>query len=217
MELLDVTFDEEAILLTPSDYDTALDNICTHADEEVIEIKYKNDSIPRLHKIEVGDWIDLCASEDVFIKKGENELIDLGIAMKLPKGYEAYILPRSSTFNKYGCIIVNSMGVIDESYYGDNDFWKANFYCLTPNSDSIVVYIDTDPRWLISLSQSKFGMWIIKHFFKKQYEERRYSIIKAGERICQFRIMPHMPTINFVEVSKLCDTNRGGFGSTGDK
>ena len=88
-----------------------------------IRIKYLNDSINRLEKIEKGDWIDLRSAEDVELKKGENKLIHLGVAMELPKGYEAHIVPRSSTFKKWGIIQTNHMGVIDESYKGDSDWW----------------------------------------------------------------------------------------------
>ena len=81
-----------------------------------------NDLIPK--KIEGGDWIDLRAAESVDLSQGEFKLISLGISMKLPDGYEAHILPRSSTFMKWGIIQANSMGVIDNSYSGDNDIWK---------------------------------------------------------------------------------------------
>ena len=88
-----------------------------------IRIKYLNDSINRLEKIEKGDWIDLRSAEDVELKKGENKLIHLGVAMELPKGYEAHIVPRSSTFKKWGIIQTNHMGIIDETYKGDGDWW----------------------------------------------------------------------------------------------
>lgn len=93
-----------------------------------IRIKYLNDSINRLEKIEKGDWIDLRSAEDVELKKGENKLIHLGVAMELPKGYEAHIVPRSSTFKKWGIIQTNHMGVIDESYKGDGDWWFMSVY-----------------------------------------------------------------------------------------
>jgi dUTP pyrophosphatase len=93
-----------------------------------IRIKYLNDSINRLEKIEKGDWIDLRSAEDVELKKGESKLIHLGVAMELPKGYEAHIVPRSSTFKKWGIIQTNHMGVIDESYKGDADWWFMSVY-----------------------------------------------------------------------------------------
>lgn len=88
-----------------------------------IKIKYLDDSIERIEKIEKGDWIDLRSAEDVELKQGDFKLIPLGVAMELPKGYEAHVVPRSSTFKKWGIIQTNHMGVIDESYCGDEDWW----------------------------------------------------------------------------------------------
>lgn len=93
-----------------------------------IKIKYLNDSIIHLEKIEKGDWIDLRSAEDVELKKGESKLIHLGVAMELPKGYEAHIVPRSSTFEKWGIIQTNHMGVIDNTYCGDGDWWFMSVY-----------------------------------------------------------------------------------------
>lgn len=76
----------------------------------------------------VGDWIDLRAAEDVTLLKGESKLIPLGVGMILPDGYEAHIVPRSSTFKTWGIIQTNHMGVIDNSYSGDNDQWKFPAY-----------------------------------------------------------------------------------------
>lgn len=95
-----------------------------------IEIKYFSDKIDKLEKITKGDWIDLRAAADMDLKAGEYALIPLGIGMKLPKGYEALVVPRSSTFKNFGIIQTNSMGVIDESYCGDNDEWKLPAYAL---------------------------------------------------------------------------------------
>ena len=89
-----------------------------------ITIKYFTDKIDKLDYIDgVSDWIDLRSAKDVTLKKGEFALIPLGVAMKLPDGYEAHVVPRSSTFKNFGIIQTNSMGVIDESYCGDNDQW----------------------------------------------------------------------------------------------
>ena len=90
---------------------------------ETIKIKYHNDIRP-LEKLDNGDWIDLRAAEDVNLEKGDFRLISLGVSMKLPEGYEAHIVPRSSTFKHWGIIQANHMGVIDNSYCGDNDIWK---------------------------------------------------------------------------------------------
>lgn len=89
-----------------------------------IKIKYFTDKIEKLTYIEgKSDWIDLRAADDVILKKGEFKLIPLGIAMELPKGYEAHVVPRSSTFKNFGIIQTNHQGVIDCSYCGDNDQW----------------------------------------------------------------------------------------------
>lgn len=88
-----------------------------------IKIKYLDKSIQHLEKIEKGDWIDLRSAETIELKQFEFKLIPLGVAMELPKGFEAHIVPRSSTFKTWGIIESNSMGIIDESYCGDNDFW----------------------------------------------------------------------------------------------
>lgn len=89
-----------------------------------IDIQYKDEMIPRLQKIEQGDWIDLTAAEDVVISPMTFKLIELGVAMKLPDDYEAHIVPRSSTFKNWHIIQTNHMGVIDNSYSGPNDWWK---------------------------------------------------------------------------------------------
>lgn len=92
-------------------------------DLQKIKIKYANQLLERIKKINIGDWIDLRCNEDIEMKAGEFKLIPLGVAMQLPNGYEAHVVPRSSTFRNYGIIQTNSMGVVDESYCGDNDFW----------------------------------------------------------------------------------------------
>ena len=87
-----------------------------------IEIKYENGVEP-IKAAHEGEWIDLRAAEDVEIKAGEFKKISLGVAMKLPAGIEAYILPRSSTFERWGIIMANGMGVIDNLYCGNDDIW----------------------------------------------------------------------------------------------
>jgi len=92
---------------------------------ETIRIRYVSDQIEKLTYIEnKSDWIDLRAAEDVVMKQGEFRLISLGVAMELPAGFEAHIVPRSSTFKNFGLIQANSMGIIDGSYCGDNDIWR---------------------------------------------------------------------------------------------
>ena len=97
---------------------------------EIIKIKYFNNEIDKISKIDKGDWIDLRAAETVNLNAGENKLIPLGIGMILPEGYEAHVVPRSSTYKNFGIIQTNHMGVIDESYCGDNDQWYFSAYAL---------------------------------------------------------------------------------------
>lgn len=88
-----------------------------------IKIRYLRDILP-VERIQQGDWIDLRCAEDTLLTCGEFKLIPLGVALELPKGYEAIVAPRSSTFGKYGVLLANSIGVIDESYCGDADEWR---------------------------------------------------------------------------------------------
>ena len=141
---------------------------------ETIKIKYHTDEIEKLRYIDgKSDWIDLRAAEDVELKAGEFKLISLGVSMELPKGYEAHIVPRSSTFKTWGILQTNSIGIIDESYCGDNDIWKMPVYAT------------------------------------------RDTTIHKNDRICQFRIEKHQPTIMFEEVDTLGNEDRSGFGSSG--
>ena len=80
--------------------------------------------------ISKGDWTDLRAAATVELKAGEFKLIPLGVAMQLPTGYEAHVAPRSSTFKNFGVIQTNSIGIIDNSYNGDNDQWFFPAFAL---------------------------------------------------------------------------------------
>lgn len=94
-----------------------------------ITIQYLDDTIPRLTYVGgKSDWIDLSAAETVTLKKGEFRLIHLGVAMKLPEGYEAHLAPRSSTFKNFKILQTNSVGVVDSSYCGKGDWWKMPVY-----------------------------------------------------------------------------------------
>ena len=105
-----------------------------------IKVKYLN-NVKRLSKLSIGDWIDVrCASEEgIVMKAGEFRLIPLGFAMELPEGYEAIIAPRSSTFKNYGIIQTNHIGVIDNSYCGNEDFWFYPAYALR---DTVIRFND---------------------------------------------------------------------------
>ncbi len=92
---------------------------------EELKIRYISKDIDKLTYVNgVSDWIDLRSAENVTLKQGEWRLIRLGIAVKLPDGYEAHIVPRSSTYKNFGIIQTNHMGVVDHSYCGDDDEWK---------------------------------------------------------------------------------------------
>ena len=94
-----------------------------------IYVKYFTEEIDKLEYIEgKSDWIDLRAAEDIELKAGEYKLIPLGVAIELPVGYEAHIVPRSSTFKNFGIIQTNHQGIIDETYCGDDDQWFMPVY-----------------------------------------------------------------------------------------
>lgn len=112
----------------------------------MIKIKYFSKDYPRLKKLRQGDWIDLRVdtilkhnSEEcnlprdlvttIEYKKGDILFLGLGVAMELPKDHEAYVVPRSSTFDNTGFLLTNGIGIIDNSYSGDGDEWKAMVYC----------------------------------------------------------------------------------------
>lgn len=139
-----------------------------------IKIKYFTEDIDKLRYVDgKSDWIDLRAAETIEMKKGEFKLIPLGVAMALPKGYEAHIVPRSSTFKNFGIIQTNHMGVVDESYCGPNDQWFFPALAM------------------------------------------RDTRISKNDRICQFRIMEHQPSIEFITNTLEDNIDRGGHGSTG--
>ena len=121
-----------------------------------IKIKYIKPQYGRalfeLSKISVGDWIDLYAAQDVKLKAGEYARIPLGVAMELPKGYEALIAPRSSMFAKHGIMLANSIGIIDESYKGDNDEWNFLAYAVR---DTIILRGDRICQFRIIKHQPK--------------------------------------------------------------
>lgn len=163
--------------------------------------------------IKVGDWVDLITAEDyrfqcphakmLHKKKNTDDtqpverfrdvvfnyaLLNLGVAMQLPKGYEAYIVPRSSTFKKFGLIQTNSEGIIDESFCGNDDIWRmpvlATRNIIIPKGTPIC-------QFRIQLSQ-KATMWQkLKWLFSSKIE--------------------------LVKVDNLSGENRGGFGTGSDK
>jgi len=139
-----------------------------------LKVKFENEVCQDFEFVgEKSDWIDLKAAQDYELNQFEYTLINLGFALQLPDGYEAHIVPRSSTFKNFGILQTNSMGIIDNSYCGDEDYWKLPVIAM------------------------------------------RDTVIKRGDRICQFRIMEKMSNIEVEIVKTLGNENRGGFGSTG--
>jgi len=141
-----------------------------------LKVKFENEVCQDFEFVgEKSDWIDLKAAQDYELNQFEYTLINLGFALQLPDGYEAHIVPRSSTFKNFGILQTNSMGIIDNSYCGDEDYWKLPVIAM------------------------------------------RDTVIKRGDRICQFRIMEKMSNIEVEIVNTLGNENRGGFWGTGKK
>ena len=153
----------------------------------IIRIKYF-DNATKLKKITKGNWIDVYANKDVFVKCGEKKMVPLGFALELPEGWEGHLAPRSSTFKTWGIIQTNSVGVVDDTYIGDNDQWHMPVYCLQG-----------------------------KDIESENGEEVKGTWIRKGDKIGQFRIMEVMPEIEFEEVESFGNEDRGGFGTTGTK
>ncbi|HFE9682269.1 TPA: dUTP diphosphatase [Clostridium perfringens] len=153
----------------------------------IIRIKYF-DKATKLKKITKGNWIDVYANKDVFVKCGERAMVPLGFALELPEGWEGHLAPRSSTFKTWGIIQTNSVGVVDDTYIGDNDQWHMPVYCLQG-----------------------------KDLESENGKEIKGTWIRKGDKIGQFRIMEVMPEIEFEEVESFGNEDRGGFGTTGTK
>lgn len=100
-----------------------------------LRVKYLQDAT-RMNKITKGNWIDVYAYQDTFVPEGERAMINLGFALELPKGWEGHLAPRSSTFKTWGVIQTNSVGVVDDTYIGDNDIWHMPVYCLQAKHDN---------------------------------------------------------------------------------
>ena len=161
-----------------------------------IKVKLHDGQLP-LEILEQGDWIDLRSnmyykSPGISVQTGvpiiDNKLLPLGISMELPKYFEANILPRSSSFKRFGFMLLNSMGIIDSSYCGNKDEWMVNLLFF---KESEIVKGDRIVQFRIRPSQ--FAPWWVhlKWIFKKKIE--------------------------FVYVDDLENNDRGGFGSSGTK
>ena len=152
-----------------------------------MRIKYF-EGATKLEKITKGNWIDVYANKDMFVPVYERAMIPLGFALELPQGWEGHLAPRSSTFKTWGIIQTNGLGVVDDTYIGDNDQWHMPVYCLQHKTVEVIDDVEQKGTW-----------------------------IKKGDKVAQFRIMEVMPEIEFEEVESFGNADRGGFGSTGTK
>lgn len=148
---------------------------------------FNKECMPQI--ISKGDWIDLKIFESFSINKVKApvyQMLSLGVAMQLPDGYEAIIVPRSSTFKKYGIMLANSVGIIDNTYCGNGDMWCFPALIF---KDTTIPSFERICQFRIQLSQKATVWQKIKNLF--------YSGVK------------------FEVVDNLVNPNRGGFGSTG--
>ena len=152
----------------------------------VLKIRYADKDFPTLNMTEKGDWIDIKATKDYDLKAGESEFIDLGVAMNLPSNYEAWLVPRSGTFKKYGLIQTNGTGIIDNSYSGNNDIWMMPVYATR----------DT-------------------HVAKGERLCQFRLVERMSVNFSPFRISQSHCDLYIVETDQLDDIDRGGFGSSG--
>ena len=126
-----------------------------------LKIRYISKEIEKLRYIDgVSDWIDLRSAEDVSLKAGESRLIRLGIAVELPEGYEAHIVPRSSTYKNFGILQTNHFGVVDHSYCGDEDEWK---YPVLAMRDTEIHVNDRICQFRIMKNQPKLVFTEVEH------------------------------------------------------
>lgn len=138
-------------------------------------------------RIDVGDWIDIMSADEVKLEKGEYTMVPLGIAVELPKGYEAVVVPRSSTFRRHRVLLANSFGVIDNKYCGNFDEWQFPAICMA--EETKIPAGTRIAQFRVQLSQFATPWEKIKWLFTRK--------------------------INIVEVDVLTNKDRGGIGSTG--
>ena len=141
----------------------------------IIGIKYFEPDLEPLKKINKGDWIDLRAAERVEMKKDDYYVIRLGVGMILPNGYEAHILPRSSTPSKFGIKSAIGMGIIDNSYSGDNDEWKFPAIAIR---DTVIEKGDRIAQFRIVENQPNIKFMVLDRL----NEESRGGIGSTGVR-----------------------------------
>lgn len=180
-----------------------------------IKVMYHNDNPELQHIGDKGksNWIDLYTAQDYEIEVGKRYMLSLGLSMKIPEGYEANVVPRSSTFKQFGIMQTNHYGVIDTSYSGANDVWHLPIYAPIQQDDFQNAIIDAfNSFWGKSIEElEKIGM---SQIIKNSFSFRKIKIPK-GTRLCQFRLNKVMEDVKFKKADLSNETDRGGFGSTG--
>lgn len=156
----------------------------------VIRYMRTDKTLSPLELIDKGEWIDLRLAETVHLSQGEFKLLSLGVRVRLPDEFEAWIVPRSGTFKNFGILQANSFGVIDSTYCGPDDVWKFPAYATKP------VTIEKGTR----ICQ-----------FRIMPSQKAHSLTKE--------LWDWADGIQLVEEEWLEGTeeSRGGFGSTGEK
>lgn len=134
-----------------------------------------------------GDLIDLYNKETITLTQGQYILLDLGVRMQIPKGFKANVYPRSSTFNKYGIMLANSVGQIDSTYCGPDDVWKA----------PVIAMRDTIIPKEVRICQFE----IVPSMFSNIFQKLKWLLFGK---------------VRLTEVKKLKNKNRDGFGSSGN-
>lgn len=151
-----------------------------------LKIKIKRHSKDLIMENPKGDFIDLATPKEVVLKKGEFKIIPLNVAMKLPKGFIAVIVARSSLYKNYSVMLANNVGIIDNTYCGNEDIWGAPLYAFEDTvipADSRICQFEIRPSQFAST-------WVkLKWLFSSGLQ------------------------LDYVD--SLDDTCRGGFGSTG--
>lgn len=196
-----------------------------------IRIKYFEDA-KKMKKISKGNWIDVYAYQDIFIPENSEKKIPLGFALELPAGWEAHLAPRSSTFKNWNIIQTNGVGVIDDTFKGDNDMWCMPVFCIkgqeykyTEDQVRKIIgdkyqkeQIEEGIKYsIVSNDECKINDIITNTVTTKSLINKKGIWVHKGDKVAQFRIMESMPEIEFEEVEHLLNEDRGGFGTTGKK
>lgn len=172
---------------------------------------YHDKDMPKLTNIEdenVSVMIDMYTTEDYELEVGKFYLIDLGVSIKIPEGMQGTLVPRSSTFKKYGILQTNSIGTIDTSYSGKDDVWRLPVFIPMFQEDILSVIGQF-------ITQTGSTRW---EGIVTNYDNIKFRTVKIPKhtRLCQFEIRPTMGKIDIIEADLSKEESRGGFGSTGD-